>query len=208
MNRRIAAASLAVFCFAAAVYGVPRYRMARETARRQQFIEQAAKNEIPLVLDAKTQAILSGADRVETFRLVDDDEDEDDPGAPTPLSPARFIDQHQVLRVGPVQSKAFAEIVRSALAKTPSLIGEDGLMSETPSCFEPGFAFRAWKGKASMEMCVCFHCGGVQIVTHDPRSKLSQSMITPLGSSRPLWLALSKQAFPHDTRLAALPTEL
>lgn len=204
MKRTLLAVSLlAVFCLAA-VFGVPRYQRVREVARRQQYRDEAARNETPLVLDAKTQAILVGADRVETFRLVDDDEDEDDVGAPVPVSPARSVDHHQVLRLGPTQEGVFAATLRAALAKTPSPLGKNGLMSETPSCFEPGFAFRVWKGQASVDMCVCFHCGGVQIVTQDPRRKFSQDMMTPLGSSRPVWLALSRQAFPQEAALAAL----
>lgn len=202
MKRILIVLSLVVFCLAAVGYK-PVY----QAWVRQQNIDEAAKNEIPLVLDAQTQAILSGADRVETFRLVDFHEEESYTSAERDLlsaSHTQSLGDHQVLWVGPAQGKAFGDTLRAALAKTPGPIRKDGLMSGVPSCFDPGVGFRVWSGKSSVDLCVCFYCTAIEIDTHNAASNSKQQLMTNLGSSRPVWLALSRQVFPQDARLAAL----
>ncbi len=202
MKRILIVAILAVLCIAAVGY-----RPVHEAWARRQYRDEAVKNEIPLVLDAKTQAVLSGADRVETFRLVDFHEEERYTDTERNLlsSPhTQSLDDHQVLRVSPAQGEAFADALRAALAKTPGPIGKDGLMSGVPSCFDPGVGFRVWNGKSSVDLCVCFYCTAIEIDTNNAANKSKQTLMTPLGSSRPEWLALSKQAFPQDAALARL----
>lgn len=204
MKLVLIALSLVALCLAA-MYGVPQYQRSREAARRQQYLEDAAKNEVPLVLDARTSALLAGADRVETFRLVDNSEDQDEGQAPSPVGTRKqLIDDYQVLRVGPMQDKVFAATLRRAVAQVPGPIGKDGMASLMPSCFEPGFAFRVWQGKSHVDICVCFHCTGIQLFTEDPRHNFSHQLTTTLGSSRAAFLALSKQAFSNDANIVAL----
>jgi len=202
MKSALIVLSLVILCLAV-VYGVPQYRLNRENARRA----FNAANSLPLVLDAKTQAILDGADRVETFRLVDFHEEENYTELERSAafnSHEQPLDDHQVLRTGPPQGKAFAAALREAVSEAPAFIGKDGKGSGTPSCFDPGVGFRVWNGQAHVDLCVCFYCTAIEIDTKDPTRRFKQSLMANLGLSRPAFLALSKEAFPQDARLAAL----
>ena len=98
---------------------------------------------------------------------------------------------------GPTQGRAFAGSLRAALVQGTS--APDGAQ-----CFEPGIGFRAWKGQAHTDICVCFTCQGVEIVTKNAKQTVLHQSLTELGASRPALLVLSKQAFPQDKQLAAL----
>lgn len=71
-------------------------------------------------------------------------------------------------------------------------------------CFVPGVGFRVWKGRAHTDLCVCFYCSGVEIITKDAKHKEVYHHQTVLGGSRAAFLALARQAFPQDAHLAAL----
>ncbi len=206
MKRILVVASIVILCVAAVGYGVPRYRLARESARRQRYIqeERQIEDRTPLVLDAKTQAILSGADRVETFRLAGGGDEEELTGAeqaalhgPHP----QYFENYSVMDVGQPQGKPFAASLQKALSQVSGAV--DGAQ-----CFDPGVGFRVWKAKAHVDVCVCFYCSGIQITTPytSPESIRQNPYHQPtmLGESRPALLALSKEAFPQDARLAAL----
>jgi len=199
---------LAPFCLAAAGYRP--MLVAVERHRRHDSMLAAERNARPLILDATTKAILAGADRVETFRLADFHEREDrTPAEEEALSSGhlRTLDDHVILRTGAPQGKAFATALRAALSQAPSPVGADGLMSLVPSCFDPGVGFRVWKGAAHVDLCVCFYCSGVEIVTKDAKHKIISQQIVTLGRSRAAFLALSRQAFPQDAALAAVKDE-
>ncbi len=211
MKRTVILLSLAIFGLAAVCYGLTRAvtltRVVMEQHKRTMALEAMLANSKPLVVDTSTQAILAGADRVETFRLADFHEEEDlTPEEQTILSGAHTLslDNHTVLRTGPTQGRAFASALGNALAQADSgqaVAGQKGLM---PSCFDPGVAFRVWQGKAHTDICVCFYCSGVEIITEDANHKVLYQNETGLRYSRPAFLALSKQAFPQDRHLAAL----
>ncbi len=169
---------------------------------RTMTLKAMLANSKPLVLDAATQAILAGADRVETFRLADFHEEEDlTPQEQNILSGAHTLslDNHAVLRTGPTQGRVFASALGSALAQADS-----GQGAGIPSCFDPGVGFRVWQGKSHTDICVCFYCAAVEIITEDAKHKVLYHFQTGLRDSRPAFLALSKQAFPQDRHLAAL----
>jgi len=136
---------------------VPQYQRSREAARRQRGIQQEwpIAERTPLILDTKTQAILDGADRVETFRLADEDEDESRASVPAP--PAQYFENYPVRRVGPPQGKAFAEALSKALSQASS--EPNGVQ-----CYEPGIGFRVWKGAAHRDICICFHCAALEVL--------------------------------------------
>jgi len=195
MKRPLVVTGIVVFCLAAAYYGVPRGELAWETSQRQSRYDEYFASKPPLVLDARTQAILSGADRVETFRLEDDDEDEDEPDyAASRGLHAQYLDGHKVLRVGPERDRAFAAALRAALAEVPSPT-ESGV----PGDFMPGIGFRVWKGEAHVDVCASFVSNFLQVSTKDAHHKLLQQTMTTLGLSRPAFFTLSEQAFPNDS---------
>ena len=185
-------------CAAAAA---PHYLKAREAARRQEAHVRMLASK-PLVLDADTKAILDSADRVETFRLQGSDEDEDAFGhSAAAYAAPQYLEDHLVICRRPTQGRAFAGALQAALVQGTS-------EPDAAQCFEPGLGFRAWQGKAHTDICVCFTCQGVEIVTKDAKQAVLHQSLTELGASRPALLALSKQAFPQDKALAALPTQL
>ena len=112
---------------------------------------------------------------------------------------AQFLDNHAVLRVAPPQGQAFAATLRSALAQAGA--EENGVM-----CFDPGVGYRVWKGQSHTDICVCFYCEAVEIITKDARHKILHQSRTDMGHARAAFLALSRQAFPQDKALMALKT--
>ncbi len=177
----------------------------RYTRRAERLV--AEKNALPLVLDTATESILAGADRVETFRLADFHEGEQRTEAEDALLSGdhqAMLDNYVILRAGSPQDKTFAATLRAALSQTPSPIGKDGRGVGVPSCFDPGIGFRIWKGAAHVDLCVCFYCSGIEIVTRDADHKTVSQQTLTLGRSRAAFLTLSRQAFPQDVALAAL----
>lgn len=155
MKRTIFLLILLVVC-AAAVFAAPYYLKARETTRRHEAYVQMLANSKPLVLDAKTQAILAGADRVETFRLQGGDEDEDASGTQSAAyASPQYLEDHLVIDKGPIQGRAFAGALQAALVQGTS-------EPDYFQCFMPGVGFRAWQGKRHTDICICFTCQGVE----------------------------------------------
>ena len=74
MKRTMLLLILLVVC-SVAVFVAPYYMRVREAARRHEAYAQMLAGRPPLVLDAKTKAILAGADRVETFLLTNPNRD-------------------------------------------------------------------------------------------------------------------------------------
>ena len=195
MKRRLVMVSIVILCLAAAYYGAPRGELAWETAQRQSHYNAYFASRPLLVLDAKTQAILSGADRVETFRLEDDDEDEDEPDYAASQGPhAQFLDGHRVLHVGPEQGRTFAAALSAMLAQAPAPPN-----GGVPGDFMPGVGFRVWKGDAHVDVCASPVSNELQLSAKDAHHKLLQQTMTTLGLSRPAFFTLSEQAFPNDS---------
>ncbi len=200
MKRTAIIVALVVVCLAAFSYLLVRRALdhrTREQARRSMIMQTT-----PFVPDPVTQSILSNPDRVETFRLSDFHEEErDTPEAEAARSTphTQFLDDHAVLHMGLPQGAAFAAAIGVALRQTRS-------PGNYYSCFEPGVGYRVWKGKAHTDLCVCFYCEGIELITKDAHNKEVTKTIISLGVARPAFLALSRQAFPQDKALAALKT--
>ncbi len=199
MKRIAIIVALVAVCLAAFSY--PFARMAWERHTREQGRLAWLAESKPPVLDTVTQGVLTGADRVETFRLADFHEDEDTPEARAAKStpPNQSLDDYAVLHKGPTQGAAFAASISAALKQTRS----PGSYSQ---CFDPGVGYRVWKGKAHTDLCVCFYCEGIELITQDAHHKEITKTMISLGAARPAFLALSRQAFPQDKALAALKT--
>ncbi len=195
MKRIVVLLLLAVFGVSAVGYGVSHSAAHRHRSEAARFPPPG-----PLVLGAATRTIFAGANRVETFRLADFHEGKKrTPAEDETLSGGCLgtLDDHVVLRAGVPQGKAFAGRLGTALSK---LRGP----SSMAMCLDSGVGFRVWKGKAHTDLCVCFYCSGVEIITKDARHKEVFRTQTELGGSRAAFLALARQAFPQDAPLAAL----
>jgi|GEM_PF-2215564 len=205
MKRVVLLLTLTIFGAAAISVAVPYYHRAQETARWQASYKAYAHKmgyDKPLAMDAQTTAILDGADRVETFRLQGGDEDENVSGklAAAYASP-KYLEDHFVIGNGVAQGRTFAGALHAALVQGNS-------EPDNAQCFMPGVGFRAWKGAAHTDICVCFTCQGVEVVTRDAKQTVLYQSLTLLGASRPALLTLSRQAFPQDKQLAAVPDQL
>ena len=192
----------AILIIGIAGYGLPRVAVWRERSLRRHQQERILFSMGPLVLDATTKAVLAGADHVETFRLAGGDYDEAISSAPAENKevanrPIATLDDYTILRRGAPRDKTFAADLSAALAKSKNL-------SMMTQCFDPIVGFRVWKGQAHTDLCVCFLCSGVEIVTENTRHKEVFHQRTELGKSRPAFLALARQAFPQDKQIAAL----
>jgi hypothetical protein len=202
MKRTLVLLVFAVLAVGIAGYGLPRTAFWRERLLRQHQQRTILADIGPLVLDATTKAILAGADRVETFRLAGGDFDEAVNNAPagqkeTATRPIATLDDYTVLRKGASHDKIVAADLNAALAQSKHL-------SMMTQCFDPIVGFRVWKGQAHTDLCVCFLCSGVEIVTENTRHKEVFHQRAELGESRPAFLALARQAFPQDKKIAAL----
>lgn len=200
MKRTAIIVALVVLCVAAVGYRP--VRVAWEKHHHEQVRRSLLVGSTPFVLDPVTQGILSHADRVETFRLSDIHEARDRTTAEwTALSGphTQFLEEHPVLHKGQPQGAAFAAAMETALtqARSPGSIA---------GCFDPGVGYRVWKGKAHTDICVCFYCEGIELITQDAQHKEVTKTMISLGAARPAFLALSRQAFPQDKALAALKT--
>ena len=201
MKRVVVLSIFAALAVGIAGHGLPRAALWRERLQRQKQREAMLLPTGPLVLDAATKAVFAGADRVETFRLADFHEEEKLDR--TPAAQAALdghlgrLDDHAVLRAGAPQGEEFAAHLGAALSQ----VNDFGLVSQ---CFDPGVGFRVWKGKAHTDLCVCFYCSGVEIITQDAARKEVFRKQTDLGRSRAAFLALARQAFPQDAPLSAL----
>ncbi len=200
MKRIAIIVAFVVLCVAAFSY--PLVRMAMERHTREQARRSMIMQTSPFIPDPVTQGILSNPDRVETFRLDDFHEGENRTAAEyAALSEphAQCLEDHAILRTGQPQGAAYAAAIGTALTQTRS----PGSYS---SCFDPGVGYRVWKGQAHTDLCVCFYCEGIEIITKDAHHKEVTKTMVSLGAARPAFLALSRQAFPQDKALAALKT--
>ena len=194
--------TFALLGLAAVIYGFMRPVIQKNAERRSveaRTAEYLAHSK-PLVLDAVTQGIFAHADRVEIFRLEDLSDHDEPPSKKSAeidtLLPI-YIQNHRVILTSPVQDKAFAITLSRAL----TLADSGAAMTQ---CFEPGIAFRVWRGQLHTDVCVCFLCSGVDVTTEDAKHKVLHYTHSGLRYSRPAFLALSRQAFPEDKQLAAL----
>lgn len=200
MKRAVVLLIFAALTVGAVGYGLPRAALWREHRLREQLRDARPFPTGPLVLDAATKAVLAGADRVETFRLADFHEGMSrTPAEQEALSGGHLgtLDDYTVLRAGAPQGRAFA----ADLSRAVSTLKSPSFMSQ---CFDPGVGFRVWKGQAHTDLCVCFYCSGIEIITKDAQHKEVFHQRAELGTSRAAFLALARQAFPQDARLAAL----
>ncbi len=155
MKRIVLLLGFGLVCMGAVFYAAPRYVAARKTAGRNAAYARMLAESGPLVLDSATQAIFFNADRVETFRLVDPNADSDEEYMPVGLQPhALYLDNCQVLHVGPVEGRALAAALQNALSQMPAPTQEPGITVQGPNDSGSDVGFRVWRGKAHADIYV------------------------------------------------------
>jgi hypothetical protein len=141
----------------------------------------------------RTKAILSGATKVEVFRL---DGEDLDLGGKTQATGERRIGGYRVTGQGPDQGREFAVRLAAVLSD------EKTYTDRFAACFWPGVAFRVWKDEECVEVLICFKC---QNFYCGPPKEAAMETASFSGSpARQRLLRLAKEAFPNDAEVQAL----
>lgn len=141
-------------------------------------------------LGSHTLSLLDGAQRVETFRLKSDPQDEE----------RSQIRDFPLRYVGPTQGREFAARVAAVLHAARTFWGPNDV-----TCLpDPGVAFRLWRGRECVEVLLCFHCNQMLVATKDAQGKVVHTAYTEFGSMRGELVTPAKQAFPRDAEIQAL----
>ena len=122
--------------------------------------------------------------------------------------PPMLMEQCEVRHTGPMEGRPFAAALLAALSQMPALEDNAGQPTVMPNDFGSDVGFRVWKGVAHTDVCLGLYTEYGEVASQDAHGKLFGRRIAKLGVSRPALLALSKQAFPQDKALAALPDQL
>ena len=134
-------------------------------------------------------SILRDADRVEVFRVSWQRADGPTDGT---------IGGYPILATGPEQGPEFAARLSTCLRRW-------GVTRTSKKCgLMPGVAYRVWAGDRALEVLVCFKCDDLwpRVVGEDDPWQIK---ILEFDRVRPELLALTKEAFPDDPQIQALP---
>lgn len=147
-------------------------------------------------LNRQTKAILSGATKVEVYRIDGMEEYANPEQKPKQLGDLTF-DGYPVTGTGKDQGKEFA-------AKLYAVLSDDRSWSNAWAfCFTPGVAFRAWDGKEAVDVVICFRCKNIYCgpsTDNKPHENIS-FVDSPMQAKL---VQLVKEAFPDDKEIQAL----
>jgi hypothetical protein len=141
-------------------------------------------------LDRRTTTILSGATKVEVFRVAGKE-------PPTEASSGELrIGGFRVLSQGKDQGRVFADRLAAVLSqwKTYSFT--------YAKCYWPGVAFRVWKGEEIVDILICFKCDNLYCGPPTMSARVTASFSESPNRAR--LVALAKEAFPDDQEIQGL----
>lgn len=149
-------------------------------------------------LGDQTLSILTGATRVETFRL-DDSRDGDQVKDGTT---GQEIADYPLISRGHTLGPPFAAKLSREVLDPRTYLGPN----DTTCLINPGVAFRAWRGNGCVEVIICYHCQQMIVTMKDARGRIVHSVYTEFGDlwTRGRFLALAKEAFPGDKEIHGL----
>lgn len=134
--------------------------------------------------------ILRGADRVEVFRVAPE---------PSVDGSIQKIAFYPILATGNEQGPEFAR----RLSKL--LLGKGVTQNQKKCGLQPGVAYRVWNGDRAVEVLVCFKCDVLwpHVVSGSAKdAHLDWKDFDPIRADL---VALTKEAFPKDPEIQALP---
>lgn len=147
-------------------------------------------------LDWLTRGVLAGATKVEAFRIDAKNGPETSPEDRRRVEGERRIGYWLITAQGRDQGKEFAD-------KLAGILLDDKNYSDTfADCFEPGVAFRVWKGQESVDVVICFHCDNIYCGPPKPVEMENASLWDSPARAR--LVRLAKEAFPDDKDIQAL----
>jgi hypothetical protein len=145
-------------------------------------------------LDSRTAGIFSGATKVEVFRI----DGRYDPPNAIPVKPDDpTVGGYTILARGKNQSSEFATKLASVLANDKTYTDWHA------NCFWPGVAFRAWKGRESVDVIICFKCENFYLGPSTDKQVMENASFHGSPNAGRL-IRLVKEAFPDDEEVQAL----
>jgi hypothetical protein len=138
--------------------------------------------------DHRTAAVFAGSDKVEVFRVD---------ATQAQIRGEGKISGYPVIGRGPTQGPEFA-------AKLARILADPETYSDYfKFCdFDPGVAFRVWKGDSRIDLIICFECNKFSIGPPTQEMVGETSDFTFSGRSR--FLRLAKEALPNDKVIQGL----
>lgn len=147
-------------------------------------------------LGAEAVEVLKAPEKVECFRLEGtySTAPKEDPEAEKAV---KRIRGYPIAAQGKDQDAAFGGKLAAVLFDEKSYDFEN-----SKKCLpKPGVAFRVWKGKASLDVLLCFECDLVIAATGD---KKPLEAMEDFDNARAALVALAKTAFPDDKTIQNL----
>lgn len=134
-------------------------------------------------------SVLRHGDRVEVFRV-------------SPIRQEKPVGEtiggYPILAVGTEQGPEFAARLSTALRRW-------GVTWTSKKCgLMPGVAYRVWAGDRALEVVICFKCDDLWPHVVGESGTLHDEILA-FDPVRPELLALTKEAFPDDPKVQALP---
>jgi hypothetical protein len=135
--------------------------------------------------------ILKGATRVEVFRV--------DPNRDRTKDAKANIGGYGVISTGKEQGETFARRLADIL------LGNSVTTNVKKCGLQPVVAYRLWKDKQSLEVLVCFRCDVLWPHVVGEMGTPGPYEYQDFDPVRAKLLALTKEAFPDDKKIQALP---
>jgi hypothetical protein len=165
---------------------------------------QAPPRRVGEFLGGEAVRVLSAPTKVQTFRLVSrvegpaaDGADAAPPGAPS-TAPAE-LHGYRVAAAGLDQGAAFGARVAAVLFDPHSYQFD----SAKGCIFDPGVAFRVWRGDEHVDVVVCFTCSEFRLYVPEPEKKVRR-LGEDFDENRAAFVRLAKDAFPGDPQIQGL----
>jgi hypothetical protein len=151
-----------------------------------------------ITFNDQTEAILSGATKVEVFR-TDGENGPSGPSGPKPkVAGEARIGGFLITARGNYQGPDFAAKLAGILHDI-----ETGHTRKAVTCFWPGIAFRVWKDEEAVEVLICFKCRNFYCGPPTERGYPMGSFSEP-PSVRTRLIQLAKETFPDDKEIQGL----
>jgi hypothetical protein len=139
-------------------------------------------------LDWRTRVILNGATKVEVFRIDGGDAGRD---ARVFTPGDGVMDGYRITAQGTDQGPEFAARLAGMLTD------RWGYSLTGVKCYNPGVAFRVYKGEERVDVVICFKCSNLYVGPPSDRPARENKSFDGT-SAGPRLLQLAKEAFPDD----------
>jgi hypothetical protein len=142
------------------------------------------------LLGEKSVGLFTGATKVEVFRIDGGKAGEKE----------KTIGGYRILAAGKEQDAKFAAKLATVVLDEESYDWRGG-----KGCiFQPGVAFRVWKGDESVVVVICFSCDQVRFIPMDKDGKPGKPAFVDSDPSRAELVKLAKTGLPDDKEIQKL----